>query len=192
VRDAEQIDVVGPAVRLLCGFMDTFGDKLLAIAQHLNLVGDIVGRFERHAYLLERCRATKWDQPFRRLANTLEDCAAANDVEQRLLHLVRNVLVPDIDVEARRVARADAGAERAGIGVRPRRDHVLVRRDGDAHILPAVERRPLAPRHHRDRLVAELQQSDATRRDGNAQLLMRQRRRSGKWIIVVQCHCHML
>src|SRR5262249_15025710 len=31
VRDAKEADVVGPAVRLLRGFVDAFGDKLLAI-----------------------------------------------------------------------------------------------------------------------------------------------------------------
>jgi hypothetical protein len=84
-----------------------------------------------------------------------------------LLYLIGDTLISDIDVEPRRAARADAGAERTGIVFRPRCDRVLVRRDGDAYILPAVDRRPLASRHYRDRLVAELEVCHAARRNGD-------------------------
>src|SRR5262245_16190474 len=158
MRDVEQAYVVGPAVRLLSRFVDSFGNELLAVAQHLDLVDHVVWRLERGGNLLERRHAPEWDQPLGRQADTFEDRGAVLDhVDQSLLDLIRHVLVADIDIEARSVARADAGTERAGTCVCPRGDGVFGP-DGYMHVLPAVERRPLAARQDRDRLIAELRQ----------------------------------
>jgi hypothetical protein len=43
VRDVEQTDVVVPAIRLLRGFVDTFGDELLPVGQDFDLVHYVIG-----------------------------------------------------------------------------------------------------------------------------------------------------
>jgi hypothetical protein len=95
---------------------------------------------------------------------------------QRVLNLISDIPISDIDIKARRVSGANAGAERAGVRIRPGRDHVFIRRDGYAHVLPAVDCWALAARHNGDRLITELEIGYTARRDGDAQSLMRKRR----------------
>src|SRR5262249_40239289 len=62
VRDVEEVDVLLPAVRLLCRFVDALGDELLTVSQYLDLVNDVIGCLEGRADLLERRRTTERDQ----------------------------------------------------------------------------------------------------------------------------------
>jgi hypothetical protein len=58
-------------------------------------------------------------------------------IEQRLLHLIRHAGIADVDIEPRRVPCADAGAEFTGAGVGPAANRI----DIEISFLPAVERR---------------------------------------------------
>src|SRR5262245_21779278 len=132
-------------------------------------MGGAVGRLEHGGDLLERCRTAERDQPLGRQADTHEDGALRDHIEQRLLHLIRHVLIQNVDVEARRVSRANTGAQLAGAVIGPRAD----RSEIDRHLLPALKHWPLATGQNWDRLVAERYVTDATRCDSNPQMLMR-------------------
>src|SRR5262245_66142216 len=83
-------------------------------------------------------------------AGALEDRAARQHVEQRLLHLIRHIGVADVDIETGRRLGADAGAQCSGICLCPRRDAG----EGYLYILPAAHCWALAPRDDWDRLVS--------------------------------------
>jgi hypothetical protein len=61
--------------------------------------------------------------------------------------------------------------------VGPGRDHVLIRRDSYAHILPAADCGTFAAGQDWDRLVTEREIAHAARGDGGPQPLVRERRR---------------
>ena len=127
VCDIKQANIICPAIRLLCYFVNAFADELLTIAQYLNLVNHIVRRLERCSNLLERLPAPERDQSLRWQAGAFQNRAAVRDhVEQRLLHLIGNVLISNINIKAGRVARANTSRERAGILVRPRANRIFV------------------------------------------------------------------
>src|SRR5262249_54600052 len=104
------------------------------------------------------------------LTGALQDCALWEEVEQHLLNLIRHAGVADIDVEARREPRADAGAQLTGRCIAPSADCVEIELD----FLPAVERGALAAGYNRDRFVTEGKVTHAPYCDGGAQLLMRE------------------
>ncbi len=68
VCDAQQVSAVVPCVWLARVGVNTIGDELLAVAQHLDLMGDAVTRLEAHRHLLKRRLAAKRDQSLRRHA----------------------------------------------------------------------------------------------------------------------------
>src|SRR5262249_51048085 len=153
MRDVEQLNVLGPAIGLLGVFVNSFGNELLAIGQDLDLMHGAVRRLERRAHFLERGDAAERNQALGWLANALENCAAARDhVEQRLLHFISDLLIADIDIEAWRIASANAGAQFARTLIGPCRYRIEVRRC----LFPSRERGALATRQDRDRLVAAL------------------------------------
>src|SRR5262249_51399309 len=141
MRDVEQRNVLGPAIGLLGVFVNSFGNELLAIGQDLDLMHGAVRRLERRAHFLERGDAAERNQALGWLANALENCAAARDhVEQRLLHFISNLLIADIDIETRRIASANAGAQFARTLIGPRRHRLKVGR----RLFPSRKRRALA------------------------------------------------
>src|SRR5690606_12122969 len=154
-RDVGDLAVAHPGIRTLGVRVDAIGDELLAVAQDFDAVF-VAERIERiEAHLLERAQRGEDEQPLRRHADT--HGSRAQVLQAPRFHRLGDILIVDVEVDGRVVARQDADVSVRVTVLRPTANIGF----RGFEFLPAVECRPFPTRWDGDDAIPQLDEAQA-------------------------------